>query len=412
MVSFVPRPTVGTLTPTEVTYTTATLEGNINNNAKGCDCWFTYWTEGGDFFTSECGSGVDGPQTFSTTISGLKAETTYSYQAHASNGGNRGDGETKTFTTPGLLTDLSQDAPHRLRIDNVHSKMPTRTFQLVYEPGATEEGDDAVDGEFTDFTGVQVPLLLTKVGVKYLQADARDPSSRTPFYLEQVFYSDWGFARVSGGDTNVLAFSFPMESNGVFADRLITFQEYLPGPVDSNVPDPNAESYPLYDVRQLIADGNGVGIVVLPDLPSKMYNGTGHYFVLRTDKLSVADFNDDRVVDGNDCAVVLRDLGKVGNSMGDMASLKADGTLVVGIPDGKVDETDVAAFEQEQARVEALWALVYGDLQEAAGQADWQQVSFPIVRSGTSLFEWRYEKDSSASSGSDTAWIDDVEFIE
>jgi hypothetical protein len=139
----------------------------------------------------------------------------------------------------------------------------------------------------------------------------------------------------------------------------LTFQEYIPGSDDANVPDPNAETYPAYLVRDLIADGNGLGVVVLPDLPSKVYAGTWHSFILRTDKISIADFNNDRVVDANDYAVVLRDLGKVGNSMGDIASLK-DGKIVLGIPDGKVDETDVAAFEDELARYQALVAAMQG----------------------------------------------------
>jgi glucuronoarabinoxylan endo-1,4-beta-xylanase len=44
-----------------------------------------------------------------------------------------------------------------------------------------------------------------------------------------------------------------------------------------------------------------------------------------------------------------------------------------------------------------------------SGVKDWVQVSFP-VEEGTRTFEWIYLKDSSISSGSDTAWIDDIVF--
>jgi len=44
-----------------------------------------------------------------------------------------------------------------------------------------------------------------------------------------------------------------------------------------------------------------------------------------------------------------------------------------------------------------------------SGEKDWAQVSFP-VEEGTRIFEWTYSKDSSISSGSDTAWIDDIVF--
>jgi hypothetical protein len=44
-----------------------------------------------------------------------------------------------------------------------------------------------------------------------------------------------------------------------------------------------------------------------------------------------------------------------------------------------------------------------------SGEDDWTEVSFPIV-AGERTFEWVYAKDGSVSSGSDTAWIDDVVF--
>ncbi len=43
------------------------------------------------------------------------------------------------------------------------------------------------------------------------------------------------------------------------------------------------------------------------------------------------------------------------------------------------------------------------------GQVDWKQVSFP-VGNGPHTLKWSYEKDSSASRGQDTAWIDDIAF--
>jgi hypothetical protein len=44
-----------------------------------------------------------------------------------------------------------------------------------------------------------------------------------------------------------------------------------------------------------------------------------------------------------------------------------------------------------------------------SGEEDWRQVSFP-VRAGRRTFEWTYSKDGSSAYGSDTAWIDDIEF--
>jgi mannan endo-1,4-beta-mannosidase len=44
---------------------------------------------------------------------------------------------------------------------------------------------------------------------------------------------------------------------------------------------------------------------------------------------------------------------------------------------------------------------------EWSGEEDWTRVSYP-VGSGSHVFMWRYEKDSSISGGDDTAWVDDV----
>ena len=44
-----------------------------------------------------------------------------------------------------------------------------------------------------------------------------------------------------------------------------------------------------------------------------------------------------------------------------------------------------------------------------SGEEDWAEVSFP-VDGGIRTFEWTFSKDSSASDGDDTAWVDDIVF--
>ena len=57
-----------------------------------------------------------------------------------------------------------------------------------------------------------------------------------------------------------------------------------------------------------------------------------------------------------------------------------------------------------------LQFYIDGEKQEEwSGEEDWVEVSF-LVSPGTRTFEWVYEKDSSASTGEDTAWIDDIVF--
>jgi len=49
------------------------------------------------------------------------------------------------------------------------------------------------------------------------------------------------------------------------------------------------------------------------------------------------------------------------------------------------------------------------EMDKWSGEEDWAEVSF-YVDGGKKTFEWTYSKDSSASRGDDTAWIDDIVF--
>ena len=54
----------------------------------------------------------------------------------------------------------------------------------------------------------------------------------------------------------------------------------------------------------------------------------------------------------------------------------------------------------------------YIDDQEKAdwsGEQGWEEFSYPVT-TGTHTFKWSYQKDSSVSSGSDCAWVDDIQF--
>ncbi len=62
-----------------------------------------------------------------------------------------------------------------------------------------------------------------------------------------------------------------------------------------------------------------------------------------------------------------------------------------------------------EAGFDFLSFYIDGNLvQQWSGEIDWNTFGFAIAP-GTHTFEWRYSKDSSGSSGSDTAWIDNVQ---
>jgi hypothetical protein len=296
-------------------------------------------------------------------------------------GGNGGDPNEPEPPEPNVPLDAG---PHILRIDNVHEKMSTKTFRLVYKLGATDGPNDSGDVAYTLFSGVLPPFIVSQVGDKYLTVDNRDTSSRSQIFLKQMAYSDYGFSRVSGGDTNALVFSFPADEgiNNKFGNRILAFQEYIRDANEPNLPtqepnapkvfpDPNAETFPVYLIRELIADGNGFGVVTLPNFSTRIYNGTLHSFIIRTDaltkELAVGDFNRDGRVDVNDCNAVERAMaytvntGNFRNSVYDIASCDVNdpNVLRIGIdPDGIVNGTDKKAIyqlmEQDKKRREDI----------------------------------------------------------
>jgi len=232
-----------------------------------------------------------------------------------------------------------------LKIESVHRNgLPSSDFKLMYRQGGTERANDWRDKEYVP---AGTPAIVSRVGDKYLETDARPLKSKTPVYLEQMFPFDPQGAYL--GKTNELLFSFPEPANEEFGNRKITFQEYVPGEGDPNIPDPNAGTFPVYDVRSLIQDGNGFGVVVLPDVGET--NSVGHNFILQTNKPSIIDYNNDGKVDMNDFAIWAQDYKKSGNSQSDIASVDEDGNLHIGTrPDGNVDNYDLGAFAQEYLR--------------------------------------------------------------
>lgn len=63
-----------------------------------------------------------------------------------------------------------------------------------------------------------------------------------------------------------------------------------------------------------------------------------------------------------------------------------------------------------ESTYDTLGVYVDGTLQNQwSGTVAWTMASYPIA-AGTHTVEWRYSKDGSVSSGSDAAWVDDVDF--
>ncbi len=107
-------------------------------------------------------------------------------------------------------------------------------------------------------------------------------------------------------------------------------------------------------------DPNGMGVVLLPDLERKVYAGTWHNFILRTDiptrELAIADFDGNGIVDADDYSLLEEAIGYEGNSKYDIARRKDPlaepdtpdyGQTVIGQGgDYIVDELDKTAFNE------------------------------------------------------------------
>ncbi len=100
----VPAPTATTLTPTEVTATTATLAGAVDpDDAVLGACTFEFGSAGGPYTQSlPCSVlpvATGGVQDVSAQVSGLSANTTYEYRVQASSPAGVGLGAGQLFTT-------------------------------------------------------------------------------------------------------------------------------------------------------------------------------------------------------------------------------------------------------------------------------------------------------------------------
>ncbi len=262
-------------------------------------------------------------------------------------------------TDPGDTSQPVQPTPPALRIVNGYNdgrEVMGPAWELWYTQNSSEKLDPC-DAVF-QYPNQMLPAVISTVEGKNLQRDVRPKGHRGPIVLSLW----WAYGpRYPAGSTgtqpqarNYLSVCFP--SGGTFGDAKypITLQQIY---------GPSHATYPPYDLRQLIANGDidttvnsinhglRVGIVPLADFtPQKVILEQPYaVFELYTDKVSVADYNGNGVIDANDYAAWVRDFGVTGPSASDIASLK-NGKIVVGVPDGKVDETDRRAFEAERAK--------------------------------------------------------------
>ena len=177
--------------------------------------------------------------------------------------------------------------------------------------------------------------------------DPNDPNSLV--LLELSIYNPWP------NDPNISSenyLRFWISDIDSFEGKLLTIQQIST--------DPNVE-YPVWDIRTIISKNkrklpmnyiemdpdkvpgasNMTIKIIKPNVPYA-------WFTLSTNR-EIIDINEDSISDYNDFLLLIGDLGREGILRSDIASLK-NGDIVLGIPDGKVDETDKNAFITEYNR--------------------------------------------------------------
>lgn len=336
-------PEVDTLSAIDIGENSATLKGKIiEDGGEECGYRFSYWKEGGTTTTTGWSYYVETYEEFSEYIDDLVPGSTYYFRAEAKNSAGESSGDLESFITgdsgtiipPPQPPEEPQDLQEGIldifyKIASLEEGRDTAKFEIVHKSGASEDLDEN-DMLYENKDSYTHPKIVSIIGSvrRYheLQKDSRPEESLTRVYLNIGIEPAESFI-ISKQE---LILKMPL-LNKNFGDKPIVIQQY-------DISDPNG--YPAYDVRKLIEEGKGEGIIKLQDLQDAD-KSHGQYFELSFNR-SVADINLDGIVDSNDYFFIEKNWQKQGNSKADIGSHKG-----TGLPDGRVDYWDVIAMSEE-----------------------------------------------------------------
>jgi len=182
----------------------------------------------------------------------------------------------ETTTTGGGGGDVAEEVVYgsgKLRIVNwlSDSELGKGYHTTFHQSGGTDELDyyDAYYSAFFSPSGKSTKIISRITGYE-LRVDTRALNSLSTIYLELSLHSQSGDA-ITLNSTNELRLSFPLASSGYnFSGKTITLQQYNPNNT--------GQSFPSYDVRDVI-DNDG-GVIALARLDSS-YNSEEPYAYFR-----------------------------------------------------------------------------------------------------------------------------------
>jgi hypothetical protein len=178
-----------------------------------------------------------------------------------SSGGGSGGGDTPKLTEEEIYSSGILEIKNRIDAPYTNHRV-----RIGHWPGASEginEYDHTYGALFNPSNVAS--KIVSAADETDLDVDSRPLDSKSTMYLELSLVSQSGSA-VKISSSNEIRISMPL-AEYVFEDDTITIQQY----------DPNGiETFPPYNVKELIQQGGGVGIITLPNL-SGSYNSQEPY---------------------------------------------------------------------------------------------------------------------------------------
>ena len=172
-------PTVVTNAATDVSYTTATVAGNITvtGGADATTRGFEWGTDSGGPYPNDWHEdGTYGTGTFSRGLTGLTHDTVYYYRAYAENSEGTSYGAEGTFTTlllcPGAPTDLTvtQTGTNQVTVSWVKGTYAADTIVVMHEDSYPTAHTADYEAYSSNGTSVVLDGLSLTIGTYYFSA--------------------------------------------------------------------------------------------------------------------------------------------------------------------------------------------------------------------------------------------------
>jgi hypothetical protein len=366
IITFVPHPapSVDTQSAYEITSDSAELWGQIlDDGGEDCEYRFSYWKDGDEenVITTDWEGSVNKGDYCYTTISGLESYSLYYFQAEASNSAGSTIGDIESFVTypnpddpPAAFPDANslviQNFVKQFQTD-LYSPNTSQGLLSYFERAGNLNGIDVNDVFYTapaTTSSKIVSLIINKnaegqvTGFYELVKDARpkNPNPNDPNNLKLLEASIYN---PNPNDPKVNSenyLRFWLANKDSFKGKPLTIQQVSSV---SNI------VYPVWDIRAIIDKNNR--ILPLNNLVNQTPNIGYAYFTLSTSR-QLLDLNEDEKIDLIDYSLLLANFGITGIFRSDIAKPGTGGAVyVLGLSDGKVDNTDKSAFIAEYNKI-------------------------------------------------------------